>query len=149
MVLVVKRSLDVCICSFVGVCFYGEEMSLEQRNKYKRRWYQSHREQHKKYKQNACKRLGENLDSKQFRDYWKLYFPDAFEKLLAIQERRCAICGISLQHRQIHVDHDHVTGLVRGLLCWKCNRFRVAQNRSDNIKQVNEYLLNPPAIQLE
>ena len=133
----------------MAICIYGEEMSLEQRNKYKRRWYQSHREQHKKYKRNACKRLGENLDSKQFRDYWKLYFPDAFEKLLAIQEGRCAICGISLEDRQIHVDHDHKTGLVRGLLCWQCNRYRVAQNRSDNISQVNEYLLNPPAIQLE
>ena len=133
----------------MAVCIYGEEMSLEQRNKYKRQWYQSHREQHKKYKQNACKRLGENLDFKQFRDYWKLYFPNAFEKLLAIQERRCAICGISLEDRQIHVDHDHKTGLVRGLLCWQCNRYRVSQNRADNIKQVYEYLLNPPAIQLE
>ena len=141
--------MDVCICSFVAICIYGEEMNLQQKNKYKRRWYQSHREQHKKYKQNAYKRLGENLDSKQFRDYWKLYFPDAFEKLLAIQEGRCAICGISLEDRQIHVDHDHKTGLVRGLLCWHCNRFRVSQNRSDNIRQVNEYLLNPPAIQLE
>ena len=124
-------------------------MSPKQRKEYNWRWYQTHREQHKRYKQKTYKKLGENLNPKQFRDYWKLYFPDAFEKLLAIQEGRCAICGISLEHHQIHVDHDHVTSLVRGLLCWRCNRYRVAQNRADNIKQVNEYLLNPPAIQLE
>ena len=121
----------------------------EQYNECVRQYYQAHKEQHKRYQQNTCKKLGENLNFKQFRDYWKLYFPDAFQKLLAIQEGRCAVCNVSLEHHKIHVDHDHVTGLVRGLLCWRCNRYRVAQNRSDNIKQVNEYLLNPPAIQLE
>ena len=116
---------------------------------YYRQYYQAHKEQYKRYQQNTCKKLGENLNPKQFREHWKLYFPDAFQKLLAIQEGRCAVCNVSLEHHKIHVDHDHVTGLVRGLLCWRCNRYRVAQNRSDNIKQVNEYLLNPPAIQLE
>jgi Recombination endonuclease VII len=45
-----------------------------------------------------------------------------YERMLSKQGGCCAICrrpprtGSSL-----HVDHDHDTGLVRGLLCFRCN----------------------------
>jgi hypothetical protein len=48
--------------------------------------------------------------------------PEHYDALLAEQEGGCAICerpptpGISL-----HVDHDHATGDIRGLLCFRCN----------------------------
>ena len=121
----------------------------EQKKEYVRQYYQTHKEQKREYNRQYRKKLGEKLEPKEFCKDWKLCFPDSFQKLLVIQEGRCVVCNVSLEHHKIHVDHDHVTGLVRGLLCWRCNRYRVAQNRSDNIKQVNEYLLNPPAIQLE
>jgi Recombination endonuclease VII len=35
------------------------------------------------------------------------------------QEGRCAICGNSLDNP--HIDHDHITGKVRGILCPGCN----------------------------
>jgi hypothetical protein len=45
--------------------------------------------------------------------------------LAAIVEQqggRCAICRCALQGgRRQHVDHDHVTGMVRGVLCSRCN----------------------------
>ncbi|WP_409071688.1 endonuclease VII domain-containing protein [Burkholderia pseudomallei] len=38
----------------------------------------------------------------------------------------CAICKRAPSGRGIaavlHVDHDHTTGIVRGLLCTRCNR---------------------------
>ncbi len=41
------------------------------------------------------------------------------------QGRRCAICFTEIAakgKRIFHLDHDHATGLPRGLLCRGCNR---------------------------
>lgn len=39
------------------------------------------------------------------------------------QAGRCAICGrVFPSDKGTHIDHDHVTGEVRGLLCINCNR---------------------------
>jgi len=45
--------------------------------------------------------------------------PDAYDFMLAAKGGCCAICGGSVA--QPHVDHDHRTGRVRGLLCNLCN----------------------------
>jgi len=44
--------------------------------------------------------------------------PEAFDEMLAMQGGGCAICG---KPNPDNVDHDHVTGRVRGILCWNCN----------------------------
>ena len=47
-----------------------------------------------------------------------------FYKILAVQNYSCAICGTHSpggRNNTFHVDHDHDTGEVRGLLCHHCN----------------------------
>lgn len=44
-----------------------------------------------------------------------------FEALVLAQLGHCAICGVS-EGMDLHVDHDHQTKKVRGLLCGKCNK---------------------------
>ncbi len=52
---------------------------------------------------------------------------DSYEALLQAQGRACAICGDTNpknyrgRNESFCVDHDHVTGKVRGLLCNLCN----------------------------
>jgi len=46
--------------------------------------------------------------------------PEDYNTLYNKQQGKCAICGNS--EELLHVDHDHITGKVRGLLCLKCNR---------------------------
>lgn len=41
--------------------------------------------------------------------------------LVEAQQGRCLICHIEIGD-SFHVDHDHVTGQFRGLLCGLCNR---------------------------
>lgn len=41
------------------------------------------------------------------------------ERMLEGQGRKCAICR---KRGATHVDHDHDTGVLRGILCFNCNR---------------------------
>jgi hypothetical protein len=43
---------------------------------------------------------------------------DEFDRLLEAQGGVCVICG---REGVDHVDHDHNTGRVRGILCFQCN----------------------------
>jgi hypothetical protein len=46
-----------------------------------------------------------------------------YEQMLAEQYGGCAICGRpEPEDGSLHVDHDHDTGAVRGLLCFPCNQ---------------------------
>ena len=47
-----------------------------------------------------------------------------FDQLIREQQGRCALCPAILHSEHIngtHVDHDHGSGKVRGLLCGECN----------------------------
>ena len=44
-----------------------------------------------------------------------------YDAMLMKQDGRCAICRKPPKGRYLHVDHDHETGAVRGLLCARCN----------------------------
>ena len=47
---------------------------------------------------------------------------DEYDELLEKQGGVCAICSQSCPTgRHLAVDHDHDTGVVRGLLCTRCN----------------------------
>ncbi len=50
-----------------------------------------------------------------------------FEAMFAAQQGKCAICSSPEmtthkgRPRQLSVDHDHITGNIRALLCGACN----------------------------
>ena len=46
---------------------------------------------------------------------------DEYNKMLQVQNGRCAICGELPSNKRLCIDHDHNTGAVRGLLCIGCN----------------------------
>lgn len=46
---------------------------------------------------------------------------EAFSLLWDQQMGRCAICSTPFDEDRPHVDHDHESGKVRGLLCSLCN----------------------------
>ncbi len=44
-----------------------------------------------------------------------------YARRLLGQDGCCAICRVGSWIKPLNIDHDHVTGIVRGLLCTPCN----------------------------
>lgn len=92
-----------------------------------RKWVREHKEQHAATKRKWCKaNPGKHNASRRKVNYG--ISNEQFLELFKQQEGKCAICGfvfpgIDTGNRVLspHVDHDHVTGKIRGLLCSSCN----------------------------
>lgn len=69
--------------------------------------------------------------------------PAAYHDLLSGQGGICKICGTSdWGHGGPHVDHNHATGKVRGLLCHNCNAALGLMRDDLNLMQAGvDYLL--------
>ena len=67
-----------------------------------------------------------------------------FNNLLLAQNMRCAICNqpLDLQNpNKVHIDHDHKTGKVRGVLCRDCNlAIGYLKDNPEYTKRATEYL---------
>jgi hypothetical protein len=62
------------------------------------------------------------LDRQASRAYKYGITADNFKQMFETQQGKCAICNEEPKtKRGLHVDHDHETGKVRGLLCHGCN----------------------------
>lgn len=67
---------------------------------------------------------------------------ETFNSMYQSQKGKCRICSIDISSEigqtkkgKAHVDHCHVTGKVRGLLCTKCNTILGMSNDSIRILQ--------------
>lgn len=84
----------------------------------------------------------EKLRDKEYKHLYGLTIEEV-EQLKSAQNNACAICNILLPDKPgktgWHVDHDHNTGKVRGILCARCNhglgRFK------DNVAILNNAIL--------
>ena len=65
-----------------------------------------------------------------------------YNKMLKRQHGRCAICKRPPRSRHLSVDHDHISGRIRGLLDYRCNRFIVGRHRDGRLLQEAADYLN-------
>lgn len=102
----------------------------EKRREYHRNYMRSHpqrltSEQEKQRSERRVARLA-SLPEKKWEwgvgRHYGLKRPE-YDRMLADQGGVCAICGTDNwgNNRGPSVDHDHVTGKIRGLLCANCN----------------------------
>lgn len=98
----------------------GEDKSLEDfpRNRSARNGRQSYCKpcHNRKMKEYADKKYGSRKNFLLKHRYG--ITEERLQELLWKQTGLCAICD---RRQASHVDHDHKTGKVRGLLCFKCN----------------------------
>lgn len=78
------------------------------------------------------------LDRIRFKKYG--LSPEAFAAMRISQSNQCAICGETFSKTPC-VDHDHKTGIVRGLLCFGCN-FAIGHcgDSSEKLRACADYL---------
>lgn len=81
-------------------------------------WYENNKERRKIYDKN---REDELADTRYRNKYG--FSLSAYKHLFEKQNGVCAICKQTCtSHKNLSVDHDHITGTVRGLLCAHCNK---------------------------
>ena len=134
-------------------CQYGHKFTLENTYVYPRtgrracrvclraharRWAATHPEEERDrasryYEATRSEMIKKSRDHKLARRYGLT--AGSYNELLESQKGRCAICGNLPDTRRLSVDHDHETGVVRGLLCSHCNT-GLGQFR-DNAKLLN------------
>ncbi len=137
-----------------------------QHNEDQRKYYQENKDKYKVYAQKQRAKAGpwrkknyeENRERFRARGLLNRFnlTTEQFNTLLSKQENRCAVCsrhfetemlalGNNKKSNRPHVDHDHASGKVRGLLCSQCNT--AIGLLSDNVATVLNaacYLENPP-----
>lgn len=74
---------------------------------------------------------------------------EQFDALLRAQRGACAVCRLPFTSTA-HVDHDHETGRVRGLLCLGCNHTegfirKIGLTPRQFSALLKDYLQSPPA----
>ena len=62
-----------------------------------------------------------NEHKRRLRKVYKLTV-EQYNIMLLAQHGMCAICELDNAGRRLCVDHNHITGAIRGLLCNRCNR---------------------------
>lgn len=65
------------------------------------------------------------------------------QRLIDEHGDKCAICKKprSAFKNRLSVDHNHATNRIRGLLCYRCNKFLVGRNTIESASKTLEYLL--------
>jgi len=107
---------------------------------------------HKKHKEKLNKYNRDYHKQHYVQTYWKHHLkkyynmtPDDYNKLFDNQRGCCAICGKHQSNieRKLFVDHSHLTGQVRGLLCFNCNAMLGnAKDNPDFLISAVDYLNN-------
>jgi hypothetical protein len=86
-----------------------ENTTPEERREYLNKWKEAHpekREEHARMGYHRKRKYGITSEE--------------FERMFFEQKGRCAVCSKEVE-RPPHVDHDHVSGKNRQLLCANCN----------------------------
>jgi len=99
------------------------EEKQEKRKSYKAKYFQENKERI------LLRRKNSPISREKSRQYnFKYSYGvtlEEYEIRLQNQDYKCLICESvhdpSSPHKRLYIDHDHVSGKVRGLLCQRCN----------------------------
>ena len=86
---------------------------------YEKEYYLKTKEHRKQYLADNKNHIQKRARNYSLKRKYKITFEE-YNVIYNRQQGKCAICGNP--EELLHVDHNHTTGEIRGLLCLKCNR---------------------------
>lgn len=133
----------------------GDKIRESKRNYYRKnkdkkiknqkRYYTAHKEEilskNKKYTQKHPEKFVIYKKRYKLRKRYGISLEE-FNAILMFQNNKCKICEKEFtKSKDKHIDHDHTTGLVRGLLCPVCNKMLgYSMDKIDILKKAILYL---------
>ena len=91
------------------------------RHERRKAWQAAHPEEHREQMREQNARARRRQTDHWLRSKYGMTIAD-YEAMDAAQGHTCAICRRPPNGKgRLHVDHDHLSGEVRGLLCFTCN----------------------------
>lgn len=135
-----------------GLCRKCYEKQLRKINpKYAKRqkknsakWHNHNKDRKKAYDRQRKKWIGPQTDKRFFSYILRKYgvTKEKYAELLAKSNNRCYICDRKpAKGKRIHLDHNHETMEVRGLLCAQCNWYLGFIEKDPTIIQkIKDYL---------
>lgn len=115
----------------MGLCRNCYERDLRRRNpEFAQRqrdncdkWHGANQERLKIYRKSSAKKETTETRRRRYFSAWGISEAQ-FLRQLELQDFKCPVCGKEFdpkRTRDIHIDHNHITGEWRGLLCFRCN----------------------------
>jgi hypothetical protein len=91
-----------------------------------KRWHSQNKEYANAYRRRWAAENPEKAEAQRQRKRLRRYglTIEQYDDIVCRQNNRCGVCRCSLaeiESKRIHIDHCHVTGRVRGVLCEQCN----------------------------
>jgi len=104
------------------------------------KYYEARRSDGAKRKRDALKQADNTYQTK-----YGMTLTDV-EGMLASQGGKCKVCSTELTRTTANVDHCHVTGYVRGILCTNCNTgIGSLGDNVEGLKKALAYLESEPS----
>ena len=102
---------------YLHYCKHNKNKLLSRQRNYRRK----NKERIQKHRSTYLKKNRHKL--RQYNVHKYVITMQDLEHMFLTQFGKCAICNISFVDRKtMHIDHDHTTRQIRGLLCEDCNR---------------------------
>lgn len=118
------------------------QKNKERINSRSKEWDKNNPEKRKKIE----KRYRDNNKDVFRNNQLKRKFGITIEEFILMKEEcgnQCMICGVHINelNKDLHVDHDHTSGNIRGLLCSTCNSgLGMFKDSTELLKNAIEYL---------
>jgi RNA polymerase-binding transcription factor DksA len=125
---------------------YRDAMPMDKKRELKRKAYKNRSsaaiEHQREYRREWEKENRIRKEAYRIRSKFNIQTIDEAEALVRRREFGvCDSCGSNPHRRLKHIDHCHVTGKVRGVLCNKCNvSLGLVNDNIDHLEQIIAYL---------